>query len=364
MVRVIQTTLVTLVAGTAVVSAGLETGRAVAQQAPPSSKSSIIQKVIVKVNGEIFTQAELERMQIEMLQQRGNKFIQRPNELSNPELAKALGEITPGLLVDAIDDLLFVQRGRELGQKFTEEHYKRALEDIRKRNGLDEKGLETAMMQQGMTHEELRQQVERSYYSQQVENTELRVNLTEEEARQYYKAHPEEFVKPVTVTVREITVSADSSDASQAAAQAKLKTINERLAKGEDFAALAKELSDSSGKASGGLIEAVDVSVIDPAFRAEIEKLQPKQVSPPIKTGDSYIVFQLQTKTAAESLPLEEVKDRILQKIFNERMDVERRKHIEKLRGSALIEWKDDGYKQLYDQAMAARKTAKTGNRP
>ena len=45
-------------------------------------------------------------------------------------------------------------------------------------------------------------------------------------------------------------------------------------------------------------------------------------------------------------------------------MDVERRKHIEKLRTSALIEWKDEGYKQLYDQAMAARKAAKSGDRP
>jgi peptidyl-prolyl cis-trans isomerase D len=169
-------------------------------------------------------------------------------------------------------------------------------------------------------------------------------------------------VKPATVTVREITVAADSSADSQGKAQAKLKLIADRLDKGEDFAALAKELSDSPGKKEGGLIESVDVGVIDPAFRAEIEKLQPKQVSPPIKTGDNYIVFQLQSKTTPEPLPLEEVRDQILQKIFNERMDVERRKHIEKLRAQALIEWKDDGYKQMYDRAMAARKAAKTGN--
>ena len=349
MARVIETTLLL-----ALIAPAVAVAEADQQQPPASTKSAIIQKVIVKVNGEIFTQSELERLQIEMLRERGNKLIQSPNELSNPELAKALGEITPALLVDAIDDLLFVQRGRELGAKFTEDHFKKALIEIKTRNNLDDKTLEQAMAQQGMTMEELRQQVERSFFSQHVENTELRVTLTEEEARQYYKQHPEEFVKPATVTVREITVNGGSD------AEAKLKTISDRLAKGEDFAALAKELSDSTGKASGGLIESVDVGVIDPSFRAEIEKLQPKQVSPPIKTGDSYIVFQLQTKTTPEPLPLEEVKDRILQKIFNERMDVERRKHIDKLRGSALIEWKDDGYKQMYEKRLKEQ-AAKNG---
>jgi parvulin-like peptidyl-prolyl isomerase len=359
MARVIQSMLVLAVLAVAAPSAQAPT-----PQAPATPKSTIIQKVIVKVNGEIFTQAELERMQVEMIQNRRNKGAQVPVDLTDPQLASMLGEITPGLLVEAIDDLLFVQRGRELGGKFTDEIYKRAIDDIMKRNNLDEKSLETAMAQQGMTKEELRQQIERQYFSQHVENTELRVNLTEEEARQYYKAHPDEFVKPATVTVREITVSADSSAASQDKAQEKLKTIHDRLNKGEDFAALAKELSDSPGKASGGLIESVDVSVIDPSFRAAIEKLQPKQVSAPIKTGDNYILFRLESKTQPEPLPLDEVRDKILQKIFNERMDVERQKHIEKLRSQALIEWKDDGYRQMYDRAMAERKSGKSGVRP
>jgi parvulin-like peptidyl-prolyl isomerase len=362
MARVIQTTLVlALIAGAAGPFAAQATSQAPTPAAP---KSSIIQKVIVKVNGEIFTQAELERMQVEMIRDRRYKGAPTQVNLTDPELASMLGDITPDLLVDAIDDLLFVQRGRELGAKFTDEIFKRALDDIKKRNNLDDKSLTVAMAQQGMTMEELRQQVERSFFSQHVENTELRVNLTEEEARQYYKAHPNEFVKPATVTVREITVTADSSAESQAKAQEKLKLIKDRLDKGEDFAALAKEVSDSPGKASGGLIESVDVGVIDPSFRAEIEKLQPKQVSAPIKTGDNYIMFQLQSKTTPEPLPLEDVRDQILQKIFNERMDVERKKHIEKLRSQALIEWKDDGYRQMYDRAMASRKTAKSGVRP
>jgi len=368
MARVIETTLLlTLIAApagpravSAVASANAEQAT---QQPPASTKSAIIQKVIVKVNGEIFTQAELERLQIEMLREKDNR-VRTPASLTDPQLAVVLGEITPGLLVDAIDDLLFVQRGRELGAKFTDDHFKRAIDEIKSRNNLDQKTLEIEMAKQGMTMEELRQQVERSFFSQHVENTELRVNLTEEEARQYYKQHPDEFVKPATVTVREITVSADSSADSQARAQARLNTIKERLAKGEDFATLAMELSDSPGKKSGGLIEAVDVGVIDPTFRTEIEKLQPKQVSPPIKTGDNFIMFRLESKTTPEPLPFDGVRDQILQKIFNERMGVERLKHIEKLRTQALIEWKDDGYKQLYERGLAARKTVKSSVRP
>ena len=212
------------------------------------------------------------------------------------------------------------------------------------------------MAQQGMTMEELRQQVERSFFSQHVENTELRVNLTEEEARQYYKQHPEEFIKPATVTVREITiVGRRERRLAGQAAQAKIKSdAANGSPKARTSPTLATELSESPGKKTRRPDRERRRRRHRSGVRAHIEKLQPKQVSAPIKTGDNYILFKLESKTAPEPLPFEAVRDQILQKIFNERMDVERKKHIEKLRAQALIEWKDDGYRQMYERRWRA----------
>ena len=60
-----------------------------------------------------------------------------------------------------------------------------------------------------MTMADLRVNVERNWFIQEVQQRELMRNmtLTEEEARQYYNAHPDEFMKPATVTLREIIVT-------------------------------------------------------------------------------------------------------------------------------------------------------------
>jgi hypothetical protein len=52
------------------------------------------------------------------------------------------------------------------------------------------------------------------------------------------------------------------------------------------------------------------------------------------------------------------VRETIGQKIYQERLGGEQKKYIEKLRTQALIEWKDDSYKQMYEKALAARDKA------
>jgi parvulin-like peptidyl-prolyl isomerase len=336
------------------------TGAAVTVAAQSTPKSTIIQKIIVKVNGEIFTQAELERLQIDELQQRARRQVTAQDLNNDAALRSALGEVTPGILVDAIDELLMVQRGRELGAKFSDEIFKNFIDNIKKQNNLDDAGLKTAMTQQGLTMEELRQNAERAFFVQHVQRQEIPVALTESEARAYHKAHPEEFLKPGTVTVRQISISLpDTSVAAEQAAQAKLKTIDERLGKGEDFARVVEDVSDGD-KTNGGLIADVELGVINPTFREALDKLKPGERTAPIKTDNAYVIFKLESRTESQPLPFDDVRDQILQKIYEERLDTETRKHIEKLRAQALIEWKDEGYKQMYERAMAERK-AKQG---
>src|SRR3954471_18215685 len=73
------------------------------------AQSTIIQRVLVKVNGEVFTQKDLEDKQIVALQQAGKGTLQ------GDALQKALADMMPNLIVQAVDDMLLTQRGRELG---------------------------------------------------------------------------------------------------------------------------------------------------------------------------------------------------------------------------------------------------------
>src|SRR5712691_5505463 len=82
-------------------------------------RAEIIEQILVKVNGEIFTKTDLEQRQIAALRQKGQQFDLKADP-SNQHLRKALDEITPQLMVDAIDEMLIVQRGKELGCKLAD----------------------------------------------------------------------------------------------------------------------------------------------------------------------------------------------------------------------------------------------------
>jgi parvulin-like peptidyl-prolyl isomerase len=321
---------------------------------PAALKGVILERVLVRVNGEIFTQTQLE-------QQRTDDLSDRNVEPAKVTMAM-IAEITPDILVKAVDDLLLVQRGRELGIKFSDQNFQNGLDNIKKQNNLNDAGLKEAMAQAGLTLDQLRQKFEKTYIIQAVQQQEIHLSLTEEEARQYYQSHPNDFMTTATVTLREIfiavptqqgpnnqplfSVSADND------AKAKIEAARARVQKGEDFAAVAAEVSTSGSKANGGLIGQINLEQLNPSLRTTLEALKPGELSEAVRTATGYQFFKLEARSVPEREPFTKVRDRIGQRIFEERVDSETAKLLTGLRSQAVIEWKDDGYKQMYEKRL------------
>ncbi len=100
------------------------------------ARAEIIEQVLVKVNGEIFTKSDLENRQVQALRQRGQQIDANADlsKLTDADLRKALDEVTPQIVVDAVDEMLIVQRGRELGYKLGDDQFASAIESIKKDN--------------------------------------------------------------------------------------------------------------------------------------------------------------------------------------------------------------------------------------
>src|SRR5260221_10918970 len=88
-----------------------------------ATRAEIIEQILVKVNGEIFTKSDLEQRQVTVLKQKGQQVDPKADQ-GNEHLRKVLDDITPQLMVDAIDEMLIVQRGKELGYKLSDEQFK------------------------------------------------------------------------------------------------------------------------------------------------------------------------------------------------------------------------------------------------
>src|SRR5674536_120373 len=67
-------------------------------------RAEIIERVLVKVNGDILTQTDLEARQSAAIRQRK----ENPQTMTNADLNKVLAEITPQIIRDTVDELLLL----------------------------------------------------------------------------------------------------------------------------------------------------------------------------------------------------------------------------------------------------------------
>src|SRR6266516_4795567 len=114
-------------------------------------RAEIIEQILVKVNGEIFTKSDLEQRQVAALRQKGQQFDLK-SDPGNQQLRKALDEITPQIIVDAVDEMVIVQRGKELGYKLSDDQYKKVIDDIRRENKIEtDEQFQAALKAENMT---------------------------------------------------------------------------------------------------------------------------------------------------------------------------------------------------------------------
>jgi parvulin-like peptidyl-prolyl isomerase len=337
-----------------------------AAQANPQSSPQIIEQVLVKVNGDIITKSELEERQIAALRQRNLN----PDVLKNDEqLKKALAEVTPQLLVNAIDELLVIQLGREKGLRLSDDQFNRWLTSMRKDQNLeDDKRFEAALQQEGMTISDIRRNVEKQFLLQQVQSEEFggKLQITEQEVRQYYDANPKEFVEPASVTLREILIEVPTTTQQGRAminvgkddeALRRAQEVRSRLASGEDFAKIAAEVSASASKANGGLVGPIAVSELSPELHKLLDTMKPGDMTQPIRVSKGYQILKLETSKPATQRPFDSVRDLVADRVYQERTRTEMRKFIERVRRQAIIVWKNEDLRKAYEQAVAQMAT-------
>jgi peptidyl-prolyl cis-trans isomerase SurA len=332
---------------------------AVAVAAP---SAQIIEQVLVKVNGEIITKTDLEARQISALRQRNPNF--RPD--SDTALQKALAEVTPQIIVEAVDEMLMIQRGKELGYTMGAEQFNNIVENIKKENKIEsDEALQAALKQEGMTMADLRRQLERTMLVQRVQQTEImqKLQVTDTEMKAYYEAHKNEFTTVPQITLREITVAVPVTKqgvnvAQDDEAKAKAEEVRAKIVAGEPFARLAADYSDSGSKANGGLVGPLSKSDLSDELQKAIAGMKTGDVTPVLRTPRGYQIIKIETLQDTTIKPYDEARNEIADKIANEKRQGEFQKFIARLRAEAIIDWKNDEIKKAYEVGLKQEPSA------
>ena len=318
-----------------------------------AQKGEVLEQILVKVNGDIITKTELEQRQIAALRQRDPNF--RPG--SDAELQKALVEITPDVIVNAIDEMLLVQRGRELGYALSTERFNGIIENIKKENKLEtDEQFQAALKQENMTIDDLRRQIERQMLISQVQQVEVagKISVSEEEVKKYFEENREAFTTQPQITLREILVAVTSTEkgvnvAEDDAAKAKAEEIRKRVESGEPFAKLASELSDSGSKANGGLIGPIARTDLSPELLKEIDPLKVGQLTRVLRTTRGYQIIKLESRTEQKVKTLDEARAEIADRLAGNKQRGHMLTYLRQLRAQAIIDWKNDEIKKAYE---------------
>ncbi len=233
-------------------------------------------------------------------------------------------------------------------------------------------GSEEALTRQlrliGATREELLAKWTESAIAETVLKRELKVNITEADARKYYDDYPARFEQPEMVRASHILLvttdpktNTELTEDQKAAKRKDMEGLLKRARAGEDFAKLAEKYSEDPGSKDKGGEYTFPRRQMVPEFEAAAFSLQTNQVSDIITTRFGYHIIKLSEKIPARKVDFEkalpEIKDGLTQQALQKQLP----EYMTKLEKEAGVEILDA---KLKAQELPAPPTLPAGHPP
>jgi len=304
----------------------------------------IVEEIVAKVNGDIITRGEIQHNRQLLEQDLRNQGV------TGARLQDELKSREKDGLRDQIDQLLLVQKGKDLSLKVDADVTRRLAEiQVQSKITDPDKFHDWLREQTGMAFEDFKQQMTNQLLTQKVIGEEIgsRINIPEADLRKYYDEHKGEFVREDQIFMSQILLSTEGKTPEQiAAAQKKAADLVARARKGEKFGDLARSNSDDPETAKNGG-EVPPFKRSDHLLRKEIEDvvftMKKGAVTDPIRVPQGLLILRVDEHYEAGQASFEEVKEEITQKLAGPLMQPKVRDYLTKLRADAFLEIKD-GY--------------------
>ncbi len=213
--------------------------------------------------------------------------------------AKALREL--------IEDVVLVQEAHRLEITVTAAEIEQRIAHL-KTEYPDDAAFQAMLDERGITLDELRYELKRDLLLDKL--VDQMAGVTDDQVSQYYRSHAGEFSQPTRVHL--YTITADDTRTAYLAA--------ERLAKGEEFAKVAAELSKDEFAAKGGDRGWVAAEEVKPApVRVAAFALEPGTRSEPIEAENHVYVLWVKERQPGSVVALADARDRIAARLRGEK---------------------------------------------
>ncbi len=251
---------------------------------------------------------------------------------SDPPESEALLWLKTNALSEMIQNTLFRQEAKKSGVSLSEEEIEIVLREAK--NGYEEKAFKKYLEIEDISREEWENDLKnnlliKKLIDKQVNNT---VSVNEEEIKQYFAEHTEEFHKGKQVKALHIMVETEEEA---------LRIKKKLDSKNTDFAELAREYSLGPEGAEGGDLGYVQEGHMPPELD-EIFKLKKGEISNIIRTPYGSHIFKVVDKRKDSKMNYDESRKIIHDKLVRDRQDKAFHEWLIDLKEKANIEIKNE----------------------
>src|SRR5262245_51371342 len=292
----------------------------------PFLRAEIIERVVVKVNGDIVTLSDFTARQVAEAQ---------AARVTPDRIEQFLRDNNARILQAAIDDVLITQKAADMGMRVPPAYLKDVIENIKKENNIEsDEAFLLQLQREGMSLDDLKRNIERSILSRQVVQREVdgKIQVSEQDARADYEARKAEYTTPAKVRLEEIVVKADGD------ARARALELVRRARAGEDFKALAREHSSAPTRASGGELGELAHGEMNPEIEKVASRLQPGEISDPFPRGEAFVILRVAARSEGRVVPFEEAREDIVKRLQQARRGEEYDRFLAGLRKAAIVD--------------------------
>ncbi len=313
----------------------------------------VIEQIVAKVNGEIITRTEIERSK-RLMEEEVKRLSAK-----QPEIVKQAAEKEKDFLRERIDQMLLVQKAKEMTVNVDTEVSKYLADLQRKLKISDPEKFQAAVREEtGQSFEDYKSELKNSILTRRVIGQEVgsRINIPKADVRKYYNDHKTEFQREERAFLREIFITTDGKDAAQqAAAEKKAKDLTARAKKGEKFPELARDNSDAPTAEQYGELAPFKKGEMAKDIEDLVWDKDRNFVTDPIKRPNGWLILKVDEHHKAGMAEFEEVEQEIAGFMQNEKMQPELRKYLTRLREDAFLEIREG----WIDTAAAPNKSTK-----
>ncbi|MSV31532.1 MAG: peptidylprolyl isomerase [Bryobacterales bacterium] len=313
----------------------------------------VIEQIVAKVNGEIITRSELERMK------RGMAEEMKANNANAADIAKAIQEREKDFLREKIDTMLLVQKGRDLTINLDPDVTK-YIADLQRKSKIADVDKFHAYIREntGMPYEDYRAEIKNNMLTRRVIGQEVssKIVIPKAELRKFYDEHKNDYQREERVFLREIFLTLDGkAEAEKLAVEKKAKDLVARARKGEKFNELARDNSDSETAKSEGELPPSKKGELRKELEDKVWAAKKNEVLDPMPFPNGWLILKVEEHHQAGLAEFEEVEGEVMNRLFEPRMQPAVREYLTKLRSDAFLEIRE-GY---VDTAAAAGKSTR-----